>query len=589
MQGQGMMGPPSMLGPPGTALRPPTGIQGLPGTAALRMGTAANRPGSRGGLGPLNTNIQVAERPVTQQGMMGMKVGAQGPGRQIADKSYFMQELRKKCDEMTTEISKMSSESDQLNKDTQLYSQMERKYETLIKEVRKLQGDLADYNLIVDKLRTNTEPQDIAIAHHHLKQRNDEERRKVDNIFTQRQEKEAETQKLEQQVAAKMALAEEKLKSLSVDDRRRYAELQDQMTRFQGEVVQQQQLYDNECRKLAKCEQDLQLEPHKQRYQALEEQRRQLEERRRALEAEANKPALSEAEQREQLLAQVKEDNKQLQVTERGIAEVDGRIKQAQQELDAMESGRGADSQEDVVKYQKLQEKDQEMTAFIESFPATVQAEQAAVRETEDKILAALGHLSKEIQRQTKLPSKENFQELQDEVKYKQRSLDNSQSTLERLQQEQEMRDVELQKINNLDQKISVELESLAARTEEYKEALVTYSNLVQLRQTAEETRVRMTARKQRLDGRRKALKQQVQALTAAYDKEKQALTGSESAGTLEALEQKLRHYEQNIFHLREYIESKEAETDYTGVYEEVSTQVAGINQLLQQAQQRIF
>ena len=520
---------------------------------------------------------------------MGMKVGAQGPGRQIADKSYYMGELRKKCDEMTSEIQKMNTEAEQFNKDTQLYSQMERKYEALIKEVRKLQGDLADYNLIVDKSRTNTEPQDIANAYQHLKQRNDEERRKVDDIFTQRQEKDAEIQKLEQQTLAKLSQAEEKLKTLSVDDRRRYAELQDELSRFQADVALAQQQYDLECRKLAKCEQDLKLEPRKQRYQVLEEQRQQLVERRRALEAECSKPVLSEEKQREQLLAQVKDDNKQLQITERSIADVDARIRQAQQELDALEAGRGSDSQEDVSKYQKLQEKDQEMTAFIAAFPAALQAEQAAARETEERILAALAQLSKELQRQKQVPSRESFKELQAEVDYKQRGLENSQSTAERLQQEQEMRDLELQKINNLDQKITVELESLGTRTTEYREALKTYNNIGQLKQQAEESRTRMAQRKQLLDARRKALKQQVQALTAAYEKEKQALAASESAGTLEALEQKLRHYEQNIFHLRDFIESKEAETDYAGVYEEVSTQVASINTLLQQMQQRIF
>ena len=41
------------------------------------------------------------------------------------------------------------------------------------------------------------------------------------------------------------------------------------------------------------------------------------------------------------------------------------------------------------------------------------------------------------------------------------------------------------------------------------------------------------------------------------YEARKQKLTESESASSLEALEQKLRHYEQNIFNLSEYIESK--------------------------------
>jgi intraflagellar transport protein 74 len=134
----------------------------------------------------------VADRPVTQQGMMGMKVSNQGPGRQIADRSYYMGELRKKCDELSSEIQKMNGEIEQHNKDNATYTQMERKYESLIKEVRKLQGDLADYNLIVDKSRTKTDPQDIAAAYQQLKARTDMERRRVDDIFTDRQQKEAE-------------------------------------------------------------------------------------------------------------------------------------------------------------------------------------------------------------------------------------------------------------------------------------------------------------------------------------------------------------------------------------------------------------
>ena len=40
--------------------------------------------------------MQVSERPVTQQGMSGMRTAGQGPGRQVLDKSYFMAELRQK-------------------------------------------------------------------------------------------------------------------------------------------------------------------------------------------------------------------------------------------------------------------------------------------------------------------------------------------------------------------------------------------------------------------------------------------------------------------------------------------------------------
>lgn len=105
---------------------------------------------------------------------------------------------------------------------------------------------------------------------------------------------------------------------------------------------------------------------------------------------------------------------------------------------------------EEVKKYQKLQEKDQEMIDFIQKFPDAKKRELGAVKETETRIRALLEHISKQLSRSAALPTKHGFQDLQGEVAYKQRNLENSQSTAERLRSEKEMRDMELDKINNL-------------------------------------------------------------------------------------------------------------------------------------------
>jgi TolA-binding protein len=81
-----------------------------------------------------------------------------------------MGELRKRCDELQGEINKMNGEAEQYNKDNETYTKFEKKYNMLITEVRKLQGDLADLNLIADKSRNGTDPQDIDNAYQHLKQ-----------------------------------------------------------------------------------------------------------------------------------------------------------------------------------------------------------------------------------------------------------------------------------------------------------------------------------------------------------------------------------------------------------------------------------
>ena len=115
--GSSMGGMPPM---PSTA-RPGSGFR----TARLGTGTKAALPPTASGAGAtsgvgvgigLNTNVKVAERPVTQQGMVGLNPGKPlGPSRQVYDKS-FLTELRQKFKELTTVIQDMSTEIDEFER-----------------------------------------------------------------------------------------------------------------------------------------------------------------------------------------------------------------------------------------------------------------------------------------------------------------------------------------------------------------------------------------------------------------------------------------------------------------------------------------
>jgi hypothetical protein len=86
--------------------------------------------------------------------MMGIRQATAGPGRQVQDASFFVSLLRTKITECSAECSKMRTDIERISKDSSLMTQLERKYEGLIKEVRELEGSLADYNLAMDKSRT---------------------------------------------------------------------------------------------------------------------------------------------------------------------------------------------------------------------------------------------------------------------------------------------------------------------------------------------------------------------------------------------------------------------------------------------------
>jgi hypothetical protein len=139
--------------PPGTSARPGSGRK-VPGTARLRTGVAPSGPGTQAAQGiALSANVNVSDRPVTGHGVMGMKVQNQQTGRIVQDSAYYIGLLRTKIKEVSDETNKLRDEIDQQSKDNSQYSQLERRYEALLKGKETLEGQLADYNLALDKVQ----------------------------------------------------------------------------------------------------------------------------------------------------------------------------------------------------------------------------------------------------------------------------------------------------------------------------------------------------------------------------------------------------------------------------------------------------
>ena len=142
--------------PPQTGMgmqRPMSGTRRPPGTAQRLYTGQSSGPGLQAAQGvALAASINVADRPMTGQGVMGMR--AQGAtGRLVEDTSYYVGLIRKKMNEINTETNRLRQEIDQQSKDSSQIAQLEKKYETLLKNKEALEGQLADYNLALDKVR----------------------------------------------------------------------------------------------------------------------------------------------------------------------------------------------------------------------------------------------------------------------------------------------------------------------------------------------------------------------------------------------------------------------------------------------------
>lgn len=178
-------------------MRPGTGAAGFGAPTGARLGTGMRMAGAAGGAG---IDVSIAERPVTQGGISGMRPVTSGPGRMVQDASYFVGVLRQKINEISAEIARMNADAEKAAADSKVLATYEKKYDSLIKEVRSLEGDLADYNLAMDKSRTSMDASEINYFFQQLKRRNDAASKEVDAVFMEKAEREKGVQRLEEQV-----------------------------------------------------------------------------------------------------------------------------------------------------------------------------------------------------------------------------------------------------------------------------------------------------------------------------------------------------------------------------------------------------
>lgn len=124
-----------------TAAMPPSGARPMGTASRLTTGMMRGGGGGGGGGSMLNQPLRVEERPMTQQGLGGIKTAAKGPRRQVEDKSYYIGVLRQKINELSVEVKNMTKEIANANEESQSFVQYEQMAENLAQEIKDLQGE----------------------------------------------------------------------------------------------------------------------------------------------------------------------------------------------------------------------------------------------------------------------------------------------------------------------------------------------------------------------------------------------------------------------------------------------------------------
>lgn len=586
------------LGPVQATMRPGTQMGGtqnpmgqtgrVPTAQGGRMSASRTRQGTAGqpvlGVGAM-TEVKVSDRPMTMQGVMGMKTGSMGPKRQIYDKTYYLVELRKRCQELVDEVARLNKEINDIQQDNNVYASLEKRYDNLVKTVRSLEGDLADHNLATDKQRTDTRPEEVHHMYTIMKSQNEQQRADVDQIFLEKRSHEEEIGRMEQEIASIARAAEDRLNELHPDQRREYEELREESKRLSSDLGEARDELDQVSGRLNAVESRLRSDPLRTRHQQLNQTRREFENQLIQLRQEVQQGSMSIPEQREILLSKVKNDNGEIVAAEKNNSELKldnerlrAQIKEVQ--ADAQEK---KDESSDQQKYEILFTKDQEMTAFIEGFADSKAEEERKIKEKQESIERLLQNISKSLDLPTDVTPESHLRDMEDELDFKSRQLQNSETTQSRLEGELAKREGELEKIESLDVKISLELSQVEEKMKQYeKEMAERYDKIEDMKAQGALELQKLEESKRNLEERSVALRQQVNFIRLRYDSKRQQLQDDETAANLEGYESKIRQFGQTLHTLRTFILQKTSESDFRGEMASCLDVAGQLNKMLQ-------
>ncbi|NWX37080.1 IFT74 protein, partial [Notiomystis cincta] len=561
------------------------------------MPPSTARPASRGGSltpgGVLSSQIKVADRPVTQQGLSGIKTAMKGPQRQIMDKTYYLGVLRSKISELTTEMSKLKEEAEMYKQEKSVYLSYEKRAEALAGEIKDFQGQLADYNMVVDILNTGTDTAEVIRDYNMLKVQNDRETDIIDKIFTERQAIEKLIQAVEEDIEREKVVADDIMKDMSQENQAKYMEMKAINEKLSQELVVQQQELDALNTKEESLRAEIAHSGVKQKAVQLYEKLHELKNRRDQIIAE-DKNMESPEEERERLLKQarienfVKDDSQNIASMERQLAEVKEKTDYFRKVIQRLDMDLESHRAEENWKYKELKKKEESMDNFLETFEDVKNQELGRKAQIEANIVALLEHSSRNLNHMKQISSVTN-QELkimQEDLTFKSSEMQKSQSTAKNLITESQKLQMDLQKMELLEGKMVGELASLKDKIEQTKAELEIYSNLPALKAAGEEKKKKLQDDKEKLTKRSHAFKKIMEPLNKEYETLKKELQENETHSQLTNLERKWQHLEQNNFMMKEYIATKSKESDYEPIMENVRKLVKEHNQALIEALQ---
>ncbi|CAG9136351.1 unnamed protein product [Plutella xylostella] len=589
-------------------------------TSAYRGGTTSRL--ATAGFGPAPTTasrqptamtgFSMIDRPITQQGLSGLRTGtARGfRTRQLQDKRYWEELMQVKVREMKAEIGRLHEQADAGEREKSAKKHYEKRVRELAQELTDLQGRLSDYNTAIriangeaskqsvqeqtrELADSNTKLQELVEQLFLEKQRKDLQLRQleeqmekeqtrelaesntklqelVEQLLLEKQRKDLQLRQLEEQMEKEQSTISKILADMSPEQKAQYGELEARAAALREEVDQARSQLEHLSREKTEFSKEISASQIKVHLLELHRRLAEAELKRDNLKNELNN-RMDPQEERENLLRQVREDNAAIASMDSNAASLKEQIKKVQELIEQAEQDLEEGNSERHQKYRELKKREETMEAFMSTYEENVKKEQEKIAQYEKDIVFALEHSSSNIDLDLS-----EIDSLKKRDGYT--SIDDSKKSVEMLTKDYDRFQVNLKKAEATRERLATELQSFPEKTRAMKEELVVLSDIEKLRDDGAEQKKALETELQLLKEKLAPTESAVVEAANKLKKLQASLDGNEMYVKLNTMEDQMSQLETRKTILEEDISSITLKADYEPIKKEAFTELATLN-----------
>ncbi|GJQ74954.1 hypothetical protein Trydic_g9580 [Trypoxylus dichotomus] len=338
--------------------------------------------------------MSAASRPLTQQGLSGLRPTQTAGGRRIyRDKRYYISQIQAQTNLIREEIVRLKKETEENRMKALNINELRRTAQNCARKIEENQELLGTYNTVLEMHLSKTKEQELIAETEQIKKDNEKKLKELDNLFNEKlklQDRMAQfTKKLEESDRAMNEMVDQ----LPPEEKEKYHEMVKENSEFLKKIESVQAKIKEQKEKSEHLKAIVSQSEEKQEiFQLLQTQQR-LEAQKAELTAFI-KNTLTPDQQREALLQQVKQDKADIEVLQKMKVKLEEEAKFKSEKLAELERELDGKDNARLKKHKELRERGEHMDAFIASFDEKSTTVKNKIDSARSQIVFALEHMA---------------------------------------------------------------------------------------------------------------------------------------------------------------------------------------------------